>query len=857
MRSYLMPLLAGLTMLFAATGGEADEPARITVRADRPGAVISPALYGIFFEEINHAGDGGLYAEMIQNRSFEETVPVEGCTLEGDRCVAPALPDYVTGKIKRWSVPWQFASAWPAWSLDAAGTDAGLSLESDQPLNEHNPHYLRLTVSRLPATASVRLLNEGYWGVAVVQGETYDLSFYARAAQGSLPALRVGLLGANGAELAAAEVQLAGNVQWKKHACSLTPNATDPKARFFLQPLGTGRLDLDMVSLFPRKTFKNRPNGCRPDLAQLLADLKPAFVRFPGGCVVEGATMANRYRWKETIGDVAARPGHWCLWGYRNSDGLGYHEFLQLCEDLGAEAMYVCNCGLACTGRNGDFWPDGRLDELVQDTLDALEYALGSADTPWGAQRARNGHPAPFALKYLEIGNENFGPRYDACYRRFAAAIERRFPQVVLICDTDFAEGRIHDQHFYREPGWFFANFHLYDKRSEPGQPPARVSQSRAGQTEPPKNTAGRKVYVGEYACNRDVGAGNLRAAISEAAFMLGMERNADYVIMASYAPLFYHVEDRRWPVNLIGFDSAASFGRASYYVQQLFAVHRPDVNVACESSAPEMQLPGRRGAIGVGTWGTQAEFKDITVTQNGRTLLAADFGQGLRGWRTLDGDWQAVDGALRQNGDQRPAKALAGDPTWRDYTLTLKARKLAGAEGFLILFQTARDKDRCWWNLGGWGNRQHGLEVPGVSVPRVPGQIETGRWYDIRIECQDSRLRCFLDGQLIHDVSRAGVPSLFAAAGKTNATGEVLLKVVNGANLPQTVQISVAGLPGLASRARTIVLADPDAEAENSVAEPKRIAPRETTTEGVGPQFSHTFPANSVTLMFLRPEAR
>lgn len=832
-------LAAGIALLawgvrMAAGAG----PATIDVHVDQPGATIPPSLYGIFFEEINHAGDGGLYAEMIQNRSFEETTPVEGCTLADDHCKAPALPDYVSGKVKQWSVPWRFASPWPAWSLEAARAEASISIETAEPLNANNPRYLRLAVKAIPAGAAVRLLNEGYWGVAVRKGEHYDLSFYSRTAATSPPAaVRVGILDAQGTLLASADVSQIAGRGWKKHTCTLSASATDAKARFFLQPLDACVLDLDMVSLFPKKTFKNRPNGCRADVAQLLADLKPAFMRFPGGCVVEGATMANRYRWKETLGDLAARPGHWSLWGYRNSDGLGYHEFLQLCEDLGCDAMYVCNCGLSCTGRNGDFWPDQRLDELIQDTLDAVEYALGSAETPWGAQRVRSGHPEPFPLKYLEIGNENFGPRYDERYRRFAAALRRDWPQLTLICDTDFTEAQIHDQHFYRDPGWFFSNFHLYDKRPEPGKPPL--------------------VYVGEYACNRDVGAGNLRAALSEAAFMLGMERNSDYVIMASYAPLLFHVEDRRWPVNLIGYDSAVSFGRASYYVQQLFAAHRPDVNVACECTSPEIEPPARRGAVGVGTWGTQAEFKDITVTQQGREPWKADFSRGLQGWRLQEGKWTVAAGAIRQSGNERPAKALVGDPAWRDYTLSLKARKLGGAEGFLILFQTARDKDRSWWNLGGWGNRQHGLEGPGLNVPRVPGQIETGRWYDIRIECHGAHVRCFLDNRLIHDVSLPGYPGLFAAAGRKKATGEVLVKVVNASNSPQAAQIRVSGMPGLSAQARTITLAHTDVEAENSVSNPLGIAPRESTTEGISPEFSHTFPANSLTLLFLRAGGR
>lgn len=813
-----------------AHGAAAAPATQITVRADRPGATVSPSLWGLFFEEINHAGDGGLYAEMIQNRSFEETLPVEGCTIDGTECRAPDLPDYVSGISEHFKVPWTFPSPWPAWSLETNGPPTAMSLESERPVHPKNVRYLRLTI---PTGASPRLLNEGYWGVSAKAGADYDFSCRARAAAGFSGPLEIGILGHNGQVIAESSTPPVTKDAWQKYEATLTATTTDSQARFFLKPLSAGQLDLDSVSLFPRHTFKDRRNGCRPDLAQLLADLRPAFLRFPGGCVVEGATMENRYRWKETIGDIAARPGHWSLWGYRNIDGLGYHEFLQLCEDIGAQGMYVFNCGLSCTGRNGDFWPEDRIHELIQDTCDAVEYALGPADSKWGAERAKNGHPAPFPLKYLEVGNENFGPRYETYYRLFARALKDRWPQITLICDVGLAGADVHDQHFYVAPSFFFENFHRYDARPGPESPP--------------------NVYVGEYAVNRDVGAGNLLAALAESAFMLGMERNSDHVIMASYAPLFYNVNDRRWPVNLIGFDNARSFGRASYYAQKMFANNRPNIILACESTSPDLELPGPGGAVGVGTWATQTEFKDICVTRNGKTLFESNFSKGLGPWRTKGGTWSVAEGILRQSGPDRGARALIGDNTWRDYTLSLKARKISGAEGFLILFQTQKDNAKNWWNLGGWGNKQHGLEVHGADAPRVPGTIETGRWYDIRVELDGPRIRCFLDGQLIHEVARRPLPSLYAGAGRTDS-GEIILKAVNAAAKPQTAQINITGIGTIGKTAKVSTLAHPDPEAENSLGEPRKIVPVESTVDIPGPSFSHALPANSLTILRLTP---
>ncbi len=566
MKSEFIVTMAVLALAGAARAAEAGS---ITIQADKPGVATSPALYGIFFEEISHAGDGGLYAELLQNRSFEETVPVEGTTLVDGRCVAPDLPHYLGVKNSKrrpngqpWSQPWKFESPWPAWSLDGA---AELSLETQTPLFASNLHYLRLKL----AQPGAKLLNEGYWGVAVKQGETYDCSFYARIAGGAGGGVKVGVIGGDGRELGVAVVAGVASKDWTKYTASFPGLGNDAKAKFFLQPLAAGALDLDMVSLFPRHTFKDRPNGLRADIAQKLADLKPAFMRFPGGCVVEGATFANRYRWKETLGDVAVRPGHWSLWGYRNTDGLGYHEFLQLCEDLGCAGMYVCSVGLACEFRNGDFISGAQLEAELQDALDAAEYALGGPDTTWGALRAKAGHPAPFPLQFVELGNENHGPLYNQYYNQFAAAFRKAWPQLKLIFnggtgDTGPEKGvqnvDLFDEHYYKDADFFFANQHRYDA----------VSRQR-----------GYDVYVGEFACNKGVGRGNLRAALAEAAFMLGMERNSDLVKLCSYAPLFFNVSKLNWPVNMIGYDSAVSFGRSTYYAQCLLAGNRPDVNLA------------------------------------------------------------------------------------------------------------------------------------------------------------------------------------------------------------------------------------------------------------------------------------
>ena len=319
---------------------------------------------------------------------------------------------------------------------------------------------------------------------------------------------------------------------WKKLECTLTASRTDPGARLVVATTAPGTVWLDMVSLFPKDTWQGRPNGLRADLMEMLAATKPAFVRFPGGCYVEGDELKNAHRWKDTVGDIAQRPGHWNLWGYRSTDGLGYHEYLQMCEDLHAEPLFVINCGMA----HKDHVPMDQMGPWVQDALDAIEYANGPLDTTWGAAGPTR-PPRAVPFKYLEIGNENGGPLYQERYRLFYDAIKARYPDINLVADvrTDQRPTEIVDEHYYSSPEFFIGQASKYDKYDR----------------------SGPQVYVGEYAVTQGAGQGNLRAALGEAAFMTGMERNSDHVVMASYAPLFVNVGWRQWNPDAIPFDSA------------------------------------------------------------------------------------------------------------------------------------------------------------------------------------------------------------------------------------------------------------------------------------------------------------
>jgi alpha-L-arabinofuranosidase len=473
------------------------------------------------------------------------------------------------------------------------------------------------------------------------------------------------------------------------------------------------------------------------------------------------------------------------------------------------------------------------MQEWVQDALDAIEYANGPATSRWGAVRARAGHPAPFHLKYMEIGNENGGPAYQERYALFYDAIKARHPEIRLVADlpTEKRPADIVDEHYYSSPEFFMAQSERYDKY------PRR----------------GPKIYVGEYAVTQNCGQGNLRGALGEAAFMTGIERNSDVVVMASYAPLFVNANHRAWNPDLINFDSSRVYGIPSYYAQKMFSENRGDVVLPLAVACPLVSEGSTSGAIGVGTWLTQAEFKDIRVTRAGKTLLACDFADGTKGWRLLSGDWKAQDGVLRQSSLADNVRALAGDKNWSDYTYSLKARKLGGAEGFLILFRVQNDNEKAWWNLGGWGNVRHAIELGGTISDSVPGRIETGRWYDIRIELKGGNIKCFLDGKRIHDITQPALKAIYASASRVNSSGEIILKVVNVTSVDQATEIKLEGAGRVESTAALTVLTSASPTDENSLERPMKVAPVARSIAISGPTFCHTFPAHSISILRLK----
>ena len=779
--------------------------AKITVDVDKPGHSISPFLFGVFFEDINLSADGGIYSELVRNRSFEDADTLQN---------------------------WKFLSAdgMSSVSIIAADVQARPSIP---PLNPFNRKSLYININ-----GSFKLENYGYWGMNIVKGNSYTFKLAARTTEEFNAPLKIRVMSSTGEELVSGEIK-GFDEPWKYYSLSLPASGSDPKGHLEISGEGKGKLYIDMVSLMPDQTWKNR--GFRADLAEALDGLHPKFLRFPGGCWVEGDDFAHMNHWKNTIGNIDTRTPLWNIWGYNATHGLGYHEYLQLAEDLGAEPLFCINAGIS----HKEVIPMDQMGQWVQDALDAIEYANGPESSVWGGIRAKNGHPAPFNLKYIEIGNENGQSPYAERWAFIAKAILAKYPGMKLIANEwagshpNDPVPEIIDEHYYSNPGWFIWNANKYDSYDRKGP----------------------KIFIGEYAVTSNTGNGNLRGAIGEAAWMTGMERNSDIVIMGSYAPLFCNANHKAWPVNLINFDSYRWYGLPSYYVQQMFANNQGTVSLPVGiENAPAIEAPYSKGCIGLGTWNNAAEFKDVEVfSPDGKTLFKADFSRVNDNWRkTGRGEWSTHDGVLKQSAIEQGVTVFMGDTSWTDYTITLKARKLYGENGFQIYFHNRNNSERIRWDLGGYNNSVHFMEI-GVTAESMIAGIEPDRWYDVKIEIRGNAVKGYLNGKLIQEVSdiRANVKSLCASAARDDKSGDIILKIVNASNAPVQTKIDLQGTVNFTGSGNATILTSASPLDENTLEEPTRVSPKTEMVKVSGTTLKRSFPGNSLTIIRLATKTR
>ncbi|MEN9907809.1 MAG: hypothetical protein RLZZ540_950 [Bacteroidota bacterium] len=510
---------------------------------------IQPTMYGVFFEDINFAADGGLYAEMIKNRSFEFENPLMG-----------------------WSQPNS--------DRHSFNTQSGIATTIKVIENKTNLNFCRVVVND---DKGYQIINEGFRGMGIKKDAKYNLSLKAANHDGAIKQINIQFIDKNGKTVGETTI-VPSSSDWKNYTAQLTATQTEAKAQLKITFKGTGTIDLDMISLLPEDTWKNRKNGMRKDIVQLLYDLKPGFLRFPGGCIVEGKTLAQRYQWKKTVGDIETRETLINRWNtefshklapdYFQTFGIGFFEYFQLSEDIGAQPLPILSCGMACQFNTGELVPLEDLDPYVQDALDLIEFANGSVETPWGKIRSEMGHPKPFNLKFIGVGNEQWGPAYIERYKVFEKAIKSKYPNMTIVSGAGpFPEGdyfeygmkelkklnaEIVDEHYYKNPKWFRENATRYDSYDRKGP----------------------KIFAGEYAAQSVAIASpdnknNWECAFSEAAFMTGLERNAEVVHLTSYAPLMAHEEAWQWTPDMIWFNNLEAYGSANYYVQKIFSTNK------------------------------------------------------------------------------------------------------------------------------------------------------------------------------------------------------------------------------------------------------------------------------------------
>ena len=808
-------LAAALLVAVPGSGAAAETDYTLKIDATKKGASIDDSMYGVFFEDINRAADGGLYAELVQNRSFEYD-PADNASYHGLTSWAPH-----------------------SGTVDVAD-DGGR-------MNERNRRYL---VLGLPAG----VINSGYnSGIAVREGQRYDFSVWARADQQAQ--LTATITDPAGNALGdPVEVQVRGD-GWARYSGTVRAKKTTTTGRLLVTGGGTGTLRLDMISLMPRDTFKG--HGLRRDLAEKIAALKPGFVRFPGGCLVNtgshhgydapGFERRRSYQWKDTIGPVEQRATNWNFWGYNQSYGLGYYEYFQFSEDIGAMPLPVVPALVTGCGQNRVTDDPALLRRHVQDTLDLIEFANGPADSVWGRKRAEMGHPEPFGLTHLAVGNEeNLPDEFMARFVQFRDAIRAKHPDITVVSnsgpdDTGGTFDRLWqlnrqagvqmvDEHYYNSPSWFLENNNRYDSYDRNGP----------------------KVFLGEYASQDN----KFYNALSEAAFMTGLERNADVVKLASYAPLLANEDYVQWRPDMIWFNNHASWGSASYEVQKLFMNNVGDHVVPSTASAtPSTQAP-ITGSIGLSTWATSASYDDVSVTSaSGETLFSDDFSGGDAKWtKSGRGAWNVVNGAyVQSDAAAEDTLVTAGDKSWRDYTLNVKAVKQSGREGFLVAFGVQDTGNHYWWNLGGWNNTQSAVEkvVGGGKSTLVSNgtRIDTGHVYDVRVEVRGRHVALFLDGQKWGEFTDDKVAEPFRqVVTRDVATGEFVVKVVNAQDNAARTRIDL-GVPVSPTARVTVLQGRPD-DVNTEFTQP--IRPRFEQAR-VASSFTHTFPPNSVTFFRIR----
>ncbi len=766
---------------------------KITVRPDRVTGQLGD-LYGIFFEDLNHAADGGLYAEMVQNRSFEF------CAVDN--------PSY--HPLMAWEKIEKKYSRMQWWIQDS------------HPYSRRNPHYLVCEIFETGIGAGVR--NTGFTpGMYLQKGEKYRFSCLAATdGRGELP-LRIVLENDEGRNLGQADIVVSNGTVWNHYEAEITAQETTTAGNLSIYIEAVGRLYLDMVSLFPQKTFMQQRNGLRADIATLLADLKPRFMRFPGGCLVHDGSINvedrdSLYRWKNTIGVLEERPARRNNWGYNQTLGLGYYEYFCFCEEIGAKPLPVLPAGY--DPHHQRKVPFDQLDEWIQEALDLISFANDDASAQWGRIRCELGHPEPFGLEYIGIGNEEVGEGFFERYPYFHKAIKEKYPDIQIIASSGpFAAGgeyekgwncarRNHadlvDEHYYMAPEWFLANHHRYDSFDEKDP----------------------RVFLGEYAS-----WGNTwYNALTEASYMTGMERNSEKVGLACYAPLLCNVNYINWKPDMIWFDNHQAYGTANYYVQKLFMNHQGNDRIELEMTGIDDSVTIQddpKGGFGLRIEpDTVVRYSQIMIEdiQNGTIWKDSEVyfvGDNVEQYISADPDARVVTEDILLH-------TVESD----HYIITVKGEMLYGRRGFMLQYGNRDEKNRYQWEIGGWQNMDSALtqDIAGRNscLTQSSFTVAADREYELKLEIEGRHLRAYIDGELIHEIHHAPVKiePLYTAASIDRQSGDVIVKLVNVQKRPIDTVLHMEGIEQ--AKGIAYIMSGFALEDENSFAEPLKVSPRE-----------------------------
>nr|WP_308627390.1 alpha-L-arabinofuranosidase C-terminal domain-containing protein [uncultured Eisenbergiella sp.] len=815
---------------------------KITVRTEKKRFPIAPNLYGIFFEDINRAGDGGLYPELLRNRSFEDSIEPKDCRTgqDGYALVSRAgwRDEFNHGEgLSRWvrknGTPY---TPIPAWYTN----HAQMSLDRNDTLNPHRQVSLAVSFEE-----GGELYNTGFCGIAPKAGEKYLFYMFART---EAPVkIRVSVE-EDGHEFGCMDFLLESG-GYVRYDGSFAAEGDGRNARLVFGCPEGGKVNFGFCSLMPEDTYMG--HGLRRDLVEKLRDMNPRFLRFPGGCIVEGFSPETAMQFKNVVGPVWERPGHQLMWHYRSYNGLGFHEYLQLCEDLDMEPLYVCNCGMTCQGRSPEFFEGEELASMLQDTLDAIEYAVGDKTSRWGSLRAKMGHPEPFRLTYIEIGNENSGPAYEARYQMFYDAIRARYPHIRLIANTHLEEqglgADIVDEHYYSTAEFFAENVNFYDKydRNKP------------------------KIFLGELAVVRGW-VGQLYGALGEAAFLIGMERNQDVVELASYAPLLENVDYNAWFPNLIRFNNRESIAIPTYYVWKMFGNNRGENVVEADVETGTLYRPVKGMASLMGQAGLRyrnASWNKTPVGISHELMGRVKEEEGVSCILPPDEEQRAEAETLHRV-DKDRVFVVFGEEQVTSGVFDIDIYAEEGREICLGVYSGRMPKEVYMadethppkeWNAANVKPFLWTLEK-GISTFRAQkfpsdrnldeerkAELRYGEFNHFRYEADGKQMKLYVNGECIHQVDVPSFPSLSSVV--CDSPKEVIIKIVNMSPEEDAVEIS---LDCEVEDAYEVTLLTGEKQAENSFEEPEKVHDVVQNHSGASSHFYYGAPAYSVNVLRL-----